>query len=68
MFYARREPFRTNLDKAPDEPKNLLFPLSQAGNAPVLQDPEKVAHSYQKLALTSGKLRGVCWAARQRHL
>ena len=33
MFYARRESFKTNPDKAPDEPKNLPFPIFQAGNA-----------------------------------
>jgi|HubBroStandDraft_4_1064222.scaffolds.fasta_scaffold74653_3 hypothetical protein len=41
MFYARREPFITNLDQAPDEPKSIPSRLSQTGNAPVLQDPIK---------------------------
>ncbi len=62
MFYARRESFKTNPDKAPDEPKNLPFPIFQAGNAPVLQDPIK-SRSYQKVALTSGKLRAMCLLA-----
>jgi hypothetical protein len=41
MFYARREPFRTNLDKAPDYPKNYSSGPLQGGNAPTLLDPVK---------------------------
>jgi hypothetical protein len=41
MFYAQQEPFRTDLDKAPDEPKKLPSRLSEAGNAPVLQETIK---------------------------
>jgi hypothetical protein len=48
--------------------KNQLFPFSQAGNAPVLHGPKNVAHSYQKLALTSGKLKCSLLGRRQRHL
>ncbi len=63
MFYARREVFRTNLDKAPDEPKKLLFPSFASGKRPGSSRPNKVATVDQKLALTSGKPRAVCSAA-----
>ena len=41
MFYARREPFRTNLDKAPDYPKSYSSGPLHGGNAPTLLDPIK---------------------------
>lgn len=58
MFYAQREPFRTNLDRAPDEPTKLPFPSFANGKRPGSARPDKVATSYQKLALTPGKTTG----------
>jgi hypothetical protein len=42
---------------------NSTLPVFASGKRPGSAWPKKVAHSYQKLALTSGKLRAVCLAA-----
>jgi len=43
MFYARREPFKTNLGQAPDEPKNLPASFFESGKRPGSARPNKVA-------------------------
>jgi hypothetical protein len=43
MFYARREPFRTNLDQAPDYPKSYSSCPWQGGQRPDPARPHKVA-------------------------
>ena len=67
MFYARREPFRTNLDKAPDYPKNYSSGPLQGGNAPTLLDPVKspqLPEAGTHFRKTTRRLLG----SRERHL